>query len=135
MERSPQKKKRGYNTGLTRGSSRPRRARTPFASGDALAFKATLLLAGLLIAGCAVKREPYLAGHVGRATEQDVRAAFGEPTFMQPGDGGGIRWVYREGAGWFADRSVPAGNLPDCLEYHLTFDSRKVLADWTKTTC
>ncbi len=85
--------------------------------------------------GCAVQKEPYLQGHVGRATEQDVRAKFGEPRFMQPGEGGGIRWVYREGDGWFVSKSTPSGTSPDCVEYHLSFDSRKVLTDWTKTAC
>lgn len=88
-----------------------------------------------MVLGCAVKKEPYLAGHVGRATEQDVRVKLGEPRFMQPGESGGIRWVYREGDRWFADKPTPGGASSDCVEYHLTFDSRKVLRDWIKTAC
>lgn len=87
------------------------------------------------LTGCAVAKDPYLAGHVGRATEREVLARLGEPLFMLPGEGGGVRWIYREGDIWVTKQPAQGRAASDCLEYHLTFDSRKVLTDWTKAAC
>lgn len=103
--------------------------------GQALSDWATLCLLTVVLAGCAVVKDEYLVSHVGRVTEQEVKAKLGAPRFMQPGEAGGIRWVYRDGEGWLLKQSTPSGTSPDCVEYHLTFDSRKVLTGWTKTAC
>ena len=98
-------------------------------------LRATLLILGLALGACAVAKDQYLVGHVGRATERDVRAKLGDPAFMQPGERGGIRWVYRDRGSWMRSDSGKNAESSDCVEYHLAFDRRSLLTDWTRTGC
>jgi hypothetical protein len=134
MEQSPQKKA-GYNIPSAGRSSCERLRLTGRVRRAWSRSPAALLAMSLLLGACTVAKDEYLVGHVGRATERDVRAKLGDPTFMQPGERGGIRWVYRDRGGWMRSDSGKSAESSDCVEYHLTFDSRSLLTDWTRTGC
>lgn len=113
----------------------PRNSRSGQERAISVMLRAILLILGLSLGACAVAKDRYLVGHVGRATERDVRAKLGDPTFMQPGERGGIRFVYRDRDGWMGSDSGKSAESSDCVEYHLTFDSRSLLTNWTRTGC
>lgn len=93
-------------------------------------------IVALLLAACLPWQWDYLGEVTGRATQKDVKERFGAPLQTKALENEGSLWVYR-----YEVRSSLVGMRGDmvagspCIEYLLTFDSRKVLVYWTRQPC
>jgi hypothetical protein len=99
-----------------------------------------MMTAGLLLceAACSPWPADYLKANVNTATQADVRERLGTPTLTRTLEDGGSEWLYHSFAGKFYTEIVEgkvAGKNPDCSEYLLTFDERRVLTDWKQQDC
>jgi hypothetical protein len=93
----------------------------------------------LVFTGCLPSQWEYLVENNGRATQEDIKDRFGDPyqvKDIKDLDEQGTMWTYR-----YEVKSSPIGRRGDmiggapCIEYVLTFNDQKILANWTRQPC
>ena len=76
----------------------------------------------------------YLSRNIGNVTEDEVADMLGEPTERGRVRDGRVQWMYRQYVS--APReTAAAADQPDCAQYRLVFDERKVLREWQREEC
>jgi len=98
----------------------------------------TVLAACLVLAlsACTAWQATYLAEQLHKASEDEVAARLGKPTTVKTLEGGDTEWLYHyfpDSPFNYAYKGHPAE--PDCQEYILTFNERRVLTYWLKQEC
>lgn len=90
----------------------------------------------LSLAGCLPWQWDYLIEKNGRVTQEQIKNEFGDPYLVKDLDDQGTMWTYR-----YEKSGSPIGRRGDmiggqpCIEYVLTFNSEKILANWTRQPC
>jgi hypothetical protein len=93
----------------------------------------------LLLAGCLPSQWEYLVEKNGRVSQDQIKDRLGEPYQVRAiteADDQGEMWTYR-----YEVKNSPIGRRGDmiggapCIEYVLTFNHEKILANWTRQPC
>ncbi|HEV8540166.1 MAG TPA: hypothetical protein VGQ60_03295 [Nitrospiraceae bacterium] len=91
------------------------------------------------LTGCLPSQWEYLVEHNGRVTQEQIKDRFGDPYLIRDIhelDEQGTMWTYR-----YEVKGSPIGRRGDmiggqpCIEYVLTFNDQKILANWTRQPC
>jgi len=77
----------------------------------------------------------YLSRNIGNVTEDEVVDMMGEPTERGRVRDGRVQWLYRQYVSDRRDSTTAAAEQPDCAQYRLVFDDRKVLREWLREEC
>ncbi len=88
------------------------------------------------LTGCLPSQWEYLVANNGRVTQEQIKDEFGDPYLIKDVEDQGTMWTYR-----YEKSGSPIGRRGDmiggqpCIEYAMTFDSEKTLANWTRQPC
>lgn len=89
-----------------------------------------------LLPACTPWQADYLKSQVHRASEEEVTARLGHPTEVKVLEGGGTEWIYHVFSDSPFDYAYKGHEAePDCREYILTFNERRVLTYWLMQEC
>jgi hypothetical protein len=97
----------------------------------------SIALLALTLVSCLPWQWDYLVEATGRATQEEITEQFGAPIETKNLEGEGSLWIYRYEVkgGWLIGRRGDMVGGAPCMEYRLTFDSKKVLRYWTRQPC
>lgn len=96
-----------------------------------------MALLTLVLASCLPSQWSYLGESTDQATQEEVQDRLGAPFQTESLEDEGSLWTYRyevKGSWLTGRRGDMVGGAP-CIEYLLTFDSKKVLRYWTRQLC